>query len=95
MVSCCCGRTLCSWELLIEKNCCWFIGGYSGDIALSDAEAEDMVERYGDVAKRPIQEWIEHSEIYDSNHQFDTKERPSTEPESKLKKTAENDRKKG
>lgn len=47
------------------KFSCLSIGGYTGDIALSDAETDNMIERYGSVAKRPIQEWIEHSETYD------------------------------
>ncbi|KAH9281792.1 Tolloid-like protein 1 [Echinococcus granulosus] len=38
--------------------------GYTGDIALSDAEAENMVRRYGSVAEKPLQQWIEHSDTY-------------------------------
>ncbi|KAM7538912.1 hypothetical protein Aperf_G00000048657 [Anoplocephala perfoliata] len=78
-----------------KENFCWFTGGYTGDIALSDAEADNMIERYGDVDKKPIQEWIEHSEMYDSALQSDAKERPSTDVDSKIKKTTESDRKKG
>ncbi|KAM3183271.1 hypothetical protein ACTXT7_010677 [Hymenolepis weldensis] len=72
--------------------------GYTGDIALSDAETDNMIERYGSVAKRPIQEWIEHSETNDlkqsdmrDKSQSNFKDRTNVMAEngsSKLTKTA-------
>ena len=65
----------------------WIIGGYAGDIALSDAEATSMIERYGRVAKRPIQQWIEHSETYDFN-EYST-DKPHNEGFSKVNAVSE------
>lgn len=57
--------------------CILHSGGYTGDIALSDAEADSMIVRYGGVAKRPIQEWIEHSGTYDFKQSY-LKDKPQT-----------------
>ncbi|VDD74489.1 unnamed protein product [Mesocestoides corti] len=53
-------------------------GGYSGDIALSDSEAMSMIERYGDVDKRPLQQWIEHSDTYNFDGYSDTATKTAT-----------------
>ena len=56
---------------------------------MSDSEATSMIERYGGVAKRPIQQWIEYSETSDTGELSNPTDELSDHRKSKVKTASE------